>query len=111
MLPQANRLRKKSDFAIALSGRKINSKSFQLFLHRSSENAPPKAGLIVAKSVGNSVVRHRVARKLRHAISPILPLLPNGSLLVARAFPQSASEISSTQLSDEFEAALKKALA
>ena len=111
MLPAANRLRKKSDFAIALSGRKINSKSFQLFLHRSLENAPPKAGLIVAKSVGNSVVRHRVARKLRHAISPVLPLLPKGSLLVARAFPQSADDISSTQFQDEFEIALKKALA
>jgi len=110
MLPPANRLRKKSDFAIALSGRKINSKSFQLFLHRSSENAPPKAGLIVAKSVGNSVVRHRVARKLRHAISPILRLLPEGSLLVARAFPQSAADISSTELRDEFEVAVKKAL-
>ena len=111
MLPPANSLRKKSDFAIALSGRKINSKSFQLFLHRSSENAPPKAGLIVAKSVGNSVVRHRVARKLRHAISPMLRLLPEGSLLVARAFPQSAADISSTQLRDEVEVALKKALA
>jgi ribonuclease P protein component len=64
----------------------------------------------VAKSVGNSVVRHRVARKLRHAITPILPLLPSGSLLVARAFPQSATDISSSQLSAEFEVALKKAL-
>ena len=111
MLPAANRLRQKADFALALSVRKINSKSFQLFLHRSSENAPPKAGLIVAKSVGNSVVRHRVARKLRHAITPLLPLLPKGSLLVARAFPQSAAEISATQLSNEFEVALKKVLA
>jgi len=32
-------------------------------------------------------------------------------LLVARAFPQSAAEITSTQLRDEFEVALKKALA
>ncbi len=111
MLPAANRLRKKADFALALSGRKINSKSFQLFLHRSLENAPPKAGLIVAKGVGNSVVRHRVSRKFRHAITPLLPLLPNGSLLVARAFPQSAAEISATQLSNEFEVALKKVLA
>lgn len=111
MLPAVNRLRKKSDFAIALSGRKVNSKSFQLFLHRSSENAPPKAGLIVAKNVGNSVVRHRVARKLRHTIRPLLPLLPNGSLLVLRAFPKSANEINAQLLISEFEIAMKRALA
>jgi hypothetical protein len=41
----------------------------------------------------------------------MLRLLPEGSLLVARAFPHSAADISSTQLRDEVEVALKKALA
>jgi ribonuclease P protein component len=41
--------------------------------------------LIINKSVGGSVTRHALARKVRHAISPQLSKLPNGSLLVIRA--------------------------
>jgi ribonuclease P protein component len=41
--------------------------------------------LIINKSVGGSVTRHALARKVRHAVSPQLSKLPSGSLLVIRA--------------------------
>ena len=32
----------------------------------------PRFGLVVSKAVGNAVVRHRTARRLRRSLSPIL---------------------------------------
>ncbi len=52
------------------------------------EAAPPaRAGFVVGRSVGNSVVRHRVIRRLRHLVRDRLGLLPAGSRLVVRALP------------------------
>jgi ribonuclease P protein component len=45
-------------------------------------------GLIINKSVGGSVARHRLARKVRHAVAPTISTLPTGSLLVIRALKQ-----------------------
>ncbi len=53
---------------------------------------PAKAGLIISKSVGGSVVRHRVARQIRHALLEHLKKLPNGSQVVVRALPGSAQQ-------------------
>jgi ribonuclease P protein component len=44
-------------------------------------DAPPRAGLVVSRAVGGSVVRHRVARRLRHLLRPRLATLPAGSVL------------------------------
>ena len=44
----------------------------------------PQIGLIVNKSVGGSVSRHRVSRQLRHLISAHIPTIPSGSKLVIR---------------------------
>ena len=55
-------------------------------------NLPAQAGLIISKSVGGSVVRHRVARQIRHALLDPLKKLPNGSQLVVRALPGSARQ-------------------
>lgn len=49
---------------------------------------PTRAGLIVGKSAGGSVQRHRLSRKLRHLIAPELKGFPVGSLLVIRALKQ-----------------------
>lgn len=44
-------------------------------------------GFVVSKAVGNSVVRHRVTRRLREIVRPRLDLLPAGSTVVLRALP------------------------
>ena len=45
---------------------------------------------MVGKSVGGSVIRHRVVRRLRHLMSVELTGLPEGFDVVVRALPASA---------------------
>jgi ribonuclease P protein component len=52
-----------------------------------TENA--KCGLIVNKSVGGSVKRHRIARQIRHDLAPLVSKLPTHSLLVIRVLKES----------------------
>jgi ribonuclease P protein component len=45
---------------------------------------------VVSKAVGNSVGRHRVSRRIRGAVSPLLTTLPSGTRVVVRALPGAA---------------------
>jgi ribonuclease P protein component len=47
-------------------------------------------GFVVSKSVGNSVVRHRVVRQLRHAMRERLGQFSPGDLVAVRALPAAA---------------------
>jgi ribonuclease P protein component len=60
----------------------------------------PRAGFVVSRAVGGSVVRHRVARRLRHLVSERLATLPPGSRLVVRALPPAADAPSSVLAAD-----------
>jgi len=66
-----------------------------------------RAGFVVSKAVGNSVVRHRVTRRLRHLVSARLGTLPAGSSLVVRALPPAATA-SSAELGADLDAALRR---
>ena len=102
MLPIDARLTSSSDFARATkSGIRVTTEHFVGYLYISpvTINTSAKCGLIINKTVGGSVKRHRLARKVRHAVSPHIVELPLGSLFVVRALKQSddknvASEIS-----------------
>lgn len=88
MLPKNARLNTSADFARATkSGTRVTTDNFVGYLYISpvTNNDPPKCGLIINKSVGGSVTRHALARKVRHAVSPQLSKLSKGSLLVIRA--------------------------
>ncbi len=59
--------------------------------------APPsgaRAGIVVGKTVGNSVVRHRVTRRLRAVVGAQLHRLPAAADLVVRARPEAATATS-----------------
>ncbi|GAC57737.1 ribonuclease P protein component [Gordonia hirsuta DSM 44140 = NBRC 16056] len=61
----------------------------------------PRLGLIVSKKVGNAVVRHAVARRLRHAFVAARSSLPSPEVyVVVRARPSAAGR-SSTELADQ----------
>jgi ribonuclease P protein component len=77
--------------------------------HRSRPGDDPRAGFVVSKAVGGSVVRHAVVRRLRHLVRPRLGTLPPGSRLVVRALPDSATA-TSAQLAADLDAALDRAL-
>jgi ribonuclease P protein component len=76
---------------------------------RSHPGDAPRVGFVVSRAVGGSVVRHAVARRLRHLMRDRLTLLPVGSHVVVRALPAAASA-SSTELGRDLDAALDRAL-
>ncbi len=69
----------------------------------------PRAGFVVGKAVGNSVVRHRVTRRLRAAVREELGRLPATADLVVRARPE-AGTATSAQLRRDLSAGLDRLL-
>lgn len=67
----------------------------------------PRFGLIVSKAVGNAVIRHRVARRLRHMCAQVQAELPAEADIVIRALPGSAAA-DSDDLLRQLRAALRK---
>lgn len=68
----------------------------------------PRIGLVVSKAVGNSVVRHRVSRQLRHIAYEYVCNLPATYDVVIRALPSSANS-SSEELAKDVQSALASA--
>lgn len=106
-------MRRSADFAIALKGARgganrvlvsIEAKPAEL----QADLHPVKVGFVVPKSVGNSVIRHRVYRQLRHLIRERLGQFSEGSLVVVRALPP-AKGATSTELAEDLDAAITKA--
>jgi ribonuclease P protein component len=86
VLSSANRLRSSKDFSQTTKvGFRATSHSLVLYVH-SAETLPlgPQVGLIINKSVGGSVTRHRIARQLRHAIKDQLIAFPKQTQIVIR---------------------------
>lgn len=75
---------------------------------RSEQSDGPRVGLIVAKSVGGSVQRHRVARRLRHVARSVIGELDPADRIVIRALPSSRYAISAT-LEQQLRTALTRA--
>ncbi|MEV6642750.1 ribonuclease P protein component [Amycolatopsis sp. NPDC051371] len=114
MLPAAARLRRSEDFRVVLR-RGSRAGRRRLVVHALTTDpseaadvtSAARAGFVVSKAVGNSVVRHRVTRRLRHLVSARLGTLPAGSALVVRALPPSATA-SSAELGADLDAALRR---
>lgn len=118
MLPPAARLRRSEDFReVMRKGSRAGRR--RLVVHAATpaglppppdgqaRPSSPRAGFVVSKAVGNSVVRHRVTRRLRHLVAARLGTLPAGATLVVRALPPAATA-SSTELGADLDGALKR---
>ncbi len=118
MLPPERRLVRRTDFAeVVRRGRRAGRPLLTVHLSLpAAESAdagtarPARAGLVVSKAVGGSVVRSRVSRRLRHLLLDRLPALPDGARLVVRAAPPSA-DADSLALGRDLDAALARAVA
>ncbi len=102
MLPRTHRMTSAQDFQDAIRNGKRRGTG-TLVIHYRSRPAvedPARIGFAVGKSVGNSVVRHRVARRLRHLCGSPARSLPAGTLLVVRATPRAAAASSSELAAD-----------
>jgi ribonuclease P protein component len=113
VLPAAHRLHTSAEFSeVVRRGRRSSRPLLTVHLlpgHDRREGAPVRAGLVVSKAVGGSVVRHRTARRLRHLLRDHLDRLPPGSRLVVRAAP-SAGAAPSAALAGDLDAALRRAV-
>ncbi len=110
MLPAAARLRRSEEFReVMRRGSRAGRRRLVVHALRASDPSEPgaRAGFVVSKAVGNSVVRHRVARRLRHLVAVRLGTVPGGSTLVIRALPPAASA-SSAELGADLDAALER---
>jgi ribonuclease P protein component len=72
-----------------------------------TECSSARVGFVVSKAVGNSVVRHRVTRRLRHLMADRIGTLPPGCALVVRALPAAAGA-SSSELGADLDGALRR---
>ncbi len=109
MLPAAHRLRSSTDFSdVVHRGHRAGRPSLTVHLLPGTEG-PARAGLVVSKAVGGSVVRHRVSRRLRHLLRERVLLLPPGSRLVVRASAP-AADASSAALGADLDSALGAAV-
>lgn len=101
MLPATARLTHRDDFTASVRrGRRIGRKLVVMHVlladavaavDPGAEPSGPRVGFVVSKAVGGSVVRHRVARRLRHLMRGRLSRLPAGSRVVVRALPAAAA--------------------
>ncbi|CAM3932514.1 ribonuclease P protein component [Tsukamurella ocularis] len=107
MLPARYRMSSSRDFAAAVKGgRRVGRRSIVVHVATSTNTSPvpaleggpglvvsvgdpvtpaPRIGLVVSKAVGNAVIRHAVARRLRAAVASVAGELDDGALVVVRA--------------------------
>jgi ribonuclease P protein component len=106
-----SRMRRSTDFGQVVRGG-LRARGGTLVVHHRPHlgEHPARVGLVVGRSVGASVVRHRVSRRLRAQLAQRLDRLPAGSGTVVRALPESAAA-SSAELGRALDVALNKALA
>ncbi len=116
MLPRQHRLTRSRDFTAVLRGgrgagdrRRAGTRLVVVHLRHDPDRSdrPPRVGFVVPRTVGNSVVRHRVIRRLRHLVAPRLSTLPGGTDVVIRA-NQEAASASSAELAVALDAALDR---
>jgi len=103
-------MRRATDFAsVVRSGHRARRGSLVVHHHSSVHAGPALIGFVVGKSVGGSVVRHRVTRRLRALCAERLDQVTAGSGTVIRALPEAATA-TSTELGHDLDRALAKVL-
>lgn len=121
MLAAANRLGDASSFReVTRRGRRAGSRT--LVVHalgvdrsaRQPDEHNPAAegasfGLVVSRAVGNSVVRNRVKRRLRHLLRERVELMAPDCRVVVRALP-AASRASSAGLAKDLDLCFSRVL-
>ncbi|WP_395309281.1 ribonuclease P protein component [Mycobacterium sp. AMU20-3851] len=117
MLPARYRMTRSSDFGVTVR-QGIRASQPDIVVHALHDDFVddcadgPKIGLVVSKSVGNAVQRHRVSRRLRHVayqlVTDGVPVLGPQDRVVIRALPGSR-DAASSRLESELRSALKKA--
>ncbi|MBS4101783.1 ribonuclease P protein component [Tsukamurella paurometabola] len=129
MLPARHRMSSSRDFAAAVKGgRRVGRRSIVVHVATPTNQSPvpapeggpglvvstvdpvtpaPRVGLIVSKAVGNAVIRHSVARRLRAAAAAVAGELDDGALVVVRAL-RAAADDDANELTAQLRSGLAK---
>lgn len=98
MLSAQNRMRRSAEFDVAVKhGKWAVQPDIVIHVGRTrdpGDKGGPRVGLVVPKSVGSAVERHRVARRLRHVARAAVADLDRSERIVVRARPSSRDAIS-----------------
>lgn len=93
MLAKENRVLSGDDFRAAVRrGRRVTTRHSVVYSLALAVERPPRFGFIIAKTVGGSVVRNRMRRRLRSISRDILnspPVPADGTDVVIRMLPGS----------------------
>ena len=111
MLSARNRMTRSTDFDTTVKhGTRAAQRDLVIYVRRGDAASAdaPKVGLIVSRSVGSAVQRHRLARRLRHAARHVLDGLDGSEHIVIRALPTSR-DVDSARLEEELRAGLRRA--
>lgn len=98
MLPARYRMTRSTEFSATVK-RGLRVVQPDLVVHVGCDDADPsgpRIGLVVSKSVGGAVQRHRVSRRLRHVAASLLDDLDPTERVVIRALPGSREADSAT---------------
>ena len=106
MLPQANRLRKATDWDAIRSGASSGRRTVVIKVAR-IDGDRILVGFAVSRAVGGAVVRNTVKRRLRAILRTMLPDIPHGRAVLVRALPPSATASYSLLEGDVREAATR----
>ena len=110
MLPRQHRLNKSAELRHVLRrGRRFAIPQAVVTVVITGVDHDSRLGLITPKVVGNSVVRHGVARAIRHAGAAVIKSSPSGFDIAVRALTGS-SELSVSQWQDLIQKAINKAI-
>jgi ribonuclease P protein component len=108
LLTKANRVVRADDFRTTVrGGRRVGTPNALIYVVPRSVDEASRFGFIVSKSVGNSVVRNRVTRRLRAIGREAVDLQPSGRDVVIRAL-SGASEASWSTLHSEILGGLER---
>ncbi|GAA3935231.1 ribonuclease P protein component [Microbacterium soli] len=92
MLARPNRLTRGVDYRqVVRRGTRCGGPRLVTSVLRGAERRAPRFGFIVSKQVGTAVVRNTVRRRLKAVCAEFLDTVPQGTDVVIRALPSSAT--------------------
>ncbi len=109
VLPAQYRMTRSTEFGVTVKqGVRAAQPDLVVHVRRDpADSSGPLIGLVVGKSVGTAVQRHRVARRLRHVAKAVLTDIDSSERVVIRALP-SSRDVISARLEQELRAGLRR---